>query len=157
MILKKIIYLDSSIKICCVKTKKKEIVNISPDIVQHVIVSYCIGLVNNLGSRVKETQKIAKEDINFIDNYILISFHLDGLLKPKESEITLNSLSFFLKDKPRYEIQIGKTQEFRTIESDRTIIDNILKKAKTCSDSHAKSRSKHSPMNPTQLTRTFFP
>lgn len=154
MILKNIIYLDNSIKLCCVKTKKEEIRLLLPERVQDIIISYSIGLVNNPSSRVKETIKIEKENIRIIDNYILISFYLDELLKPKECEITVNSLSFFLKDKPRYEVQIGKTQAFRNIESDRTIIDNILKKVKASSNSLTNVKSKHSPKDSTKNAST---
>jgi len=142
MILKNIIYLDNSIKICFVKINKEELTTISPDFVQYVIISYSIGLVNKPCSRVQETIKIEKKDIFFINNFIITSFHLDGLLKPEESEIMLNSLTFFLKDKARYKVQIGKTQSFRNIESDTIFIDSLLKKAKKSRLSNSSFNSK---------------
>ena len=136
MIVKKIIYLDSNIKVCCVKTEKAEVEQISPELVQHVFFCYSIGLIDNPASRVKETIKIEKKDIIFVRNYIVISFNFDGLLKPEECEFSIHSITFFLRDNPRLEVHIGKTEAFKHIESDPVIIENLLKRTKKPSGSN---------------------
>lgn len=61
----------------------------------------------------------------------MVSFPLEGLNNPQKCEITINSLTFYLINKPRYKIQIGETLAFRNIKSDISLIDNILGKVKS--------------------------
>lgn len=149
MIVKKIIYLDSNIEVCCVKTEKAEVEKICPELVQHIFFCYSIGLVNNPVNRVKETIKIEKKDITFVKNYILISFNLDGLLKPEECEFSIHSITFFLKDNSRLEVHIGKTEAFKHIESDPAIFENLFKRTKKPSGSNLIPHNKNKNLSKT--------
>jgi hypothetical protein len=146
MLVKKIIYIDSNIKVCCIKNKKAELEKLCPELMQHVFFKYSIGLENNPASRVQETIKIEPKDIKCVNNHILFSFHLDGLLKPAECDFTIHSITFFLKNSPRFKIYIGISKLFRFIESDPAIIDNLLMKKKRISDQRT-TKNKNSVKN----------
>jgi hypothetical protein len=134
MIVKKIIYLDSSIKICCVKSTTAEQERLLPELVRYVFFCYSIGLINNPSSRIKETIKIERNNIRFGENYLIFSCSLDGLLKAEECDFTIHSITFFLKDQPRYKAQIGKTVAFRHMDSDPMLIEKLMKKSITHKD-----------------------
>lgn len=122
MILKEIIYSDSAIKVYFIKTERDEIKAIAPDLVQYITICYSIGLIDNPGSIIKESVKIDKKDIGFMDKYIITSIQLDRLLKPYDCQITIHSINIFLKDSQRFKIDIKKTKQFRNIKSGSPII-----------------------------------
>jgi hypothetical protein len=146
MLVKKIIYIDSNIKVCCIKNTKAELKRLCPRLMQHIFFKYSIGLEHNPASRVQETIKIEPKDIKCAKNYIIFSFHLDGLLKPTECDFTIHSITFFLKNVPRFKIDIGITKSFRYIESDPTLIDNLLTKEEKI-PGHRNTKNKSSMKN----------
>jgi hypothetical protein len=146
MLVKKIIYLDTSIKVCCVKNTTAEQEKLLPELVQHVFFYYSIGLVNNPTSRVKETFKIERKDIRFGEKCLIFSCSLDGLLKPEECEFTIHSITFFLRDQPRYKAQFDKTVAFRHMDSDPAIFENLMKKNK--------SFTRKTPDTPSSICKT---
>jgi len=127
MNIQKIIYLDSTIKVCCEKTTPEEAKKLTSKVVQQACIYYSIGLLDNPESKVIETVKVEKKDIIYTRKYIVLSFPLDGLLKPQESEITLNSIHFIFQDKSKYKVKFSYTQPFCSIESDPSVIENIIK------------------------------
>lgn len=140
MNIKKIIYLDSTIKVCCEKTTPEEANKLTSKVVQQACIYYSIGLKDNPVSKVVETVKVEKKDIIYTRKYIILSFPLDGLLKPQESEITLNSIHFIFQDKSKYKVKIGYTQPFRSIESDPTVIENIIKNGRKATPSATQTK-----------------
>jgi hypothetical protein len=130
MIVKKIIYLDSNIKVCCVKNTAAELQKICPELVQQVFFCYSIGLVKNPSSRVKETIKIERKLISFRENYLIFSYSLDGLLRPEDCDFTIHSITFLIKDQPRFKVHVRKTIAFKHMDSDPIIIENLMKKSK---------------------------
>ena len=137
---KNIIYLDSFIKIFLVRTEEKEIKKISPALVKHAIIHYSIGLVANKGTRIKESVKVDPNDIEFAEDYVIISFMLEGLHDPYECEIIIHTLTVFLKEGSRIRLKVEKTTQFRYITSEFPEI--TLKKGLTNSDITNSSNTK---------------
>ena len=118
MILKNIIYLDSSIKIVFDISGRDEFKTITSDHITYLAICYRIGLVKGSGDSITETIKIEKKDITIIDRLLLISFRLDDLHKPLDCEITLNSMTLIIKDNLKHKIDINEAFSFRSITSD---------------------------------------
>jgi len=137
---KNIIYLDGYIKIFLVRTGREEIKKFSLALVKHLIIHYSIGLVNNKGTRIKESVKVDPNDIEFTEDYIIVSFMLEGLRDPYECEITIHTLTVFLTDGSRIRLKVEKTTQFRYITSEFPEI--ILKKGPTNLDIINPSNSK---------------
>ncbi len=129
---KNIIYLDGYIKIFLVRIGREEIKKFSLALVKHLIIHYSIGLVNNKGTRIKESVKVDPNDIEFTEDYIIVSFMLEGLRDPYECEITIHTLTVFLTDGSRIRLKVEKTTQFRYITSEFPEI--TLKKGSTNSD-----------------------
>ncbi|MFW9970977.1 MAG: hypothetical protein ACFFDF_12340 [Candidatus Odinarchaeota archaeon] len=156
MFVKKIIYLDSNINVCCVKNKKEEREQICPELVQHVFFCYSVGLVNNPASRIKEKVKIENKKILYGKTCIVFSFYLEGLLKPEECDLTVHSITFFFKGNSRKEVRIEKTEAFKHIESDPAILNALLKT--TQNHSNQQQRSSNNSINTlTPRTSDNFP
>ncbi len=130
MKLENIIYLDSSIKIFFLKTEREELEALSPKSVQNITIGYSIGLINNLGGKVQEFIKINRKNIEFIKNYVVISIHIENLHDPNNCEITFHSLIIYLKDFPRFKMNIGKTHTFRSIQSENYPAANLIENQK---------------------------
>ncbi|MBA7613913.1 hypothetical protein ES703_21171 [subsurface metagenome] len=137
---KNIIYLDGYIKIFLVRTGREEIKKFSLALVKHLIIHYSIGLVNNKGTRIKESVKVDPNDIEFTEDYIIVSFMLEGLRDPYECEITIHTLTVFLTDGSRIRLKVEKTTQFRYITSEFPEI--TLKKGPTNLDIINPSNSK---------------
>ncbi|KKL76413.1 hypothetical protein LCGC14_2045130, partial [marine sediment metagenome] len=103
---------------------------ITPALIKHITLSYSIGLIDNPGRRVTEQIKIGKENINFIENYLVISFKINELHDPNICEITLKNLNIYLKDSPRLTVKINKTHSFKSIQSGTSPISEKTKSAK---------------------------
>jgi len=58
-------------------------------------------LINNPDESVNEVVKIEKDDITFIKDYLICTIPLDSLHKAHDCEITIVSLTFYFKSKPR--------------------------------------------------------
>jgi hypothetical protein len=129
MIIKNLIYKNSSIKVCLIKSGKNEKNLLNPDDIQHLIFCYNIRLINNPGEYVKEVVKIEKDGIIFVNGYIIFTIPLDSLQKPRDCEIILVSLTFCFTNKQYYKVDIGSIHAFKNINSDTTYIDNILKES----------------------------
>ena len=130
MKLKNVIYLDSYIKIFFLKTEREEIKTISPKLVQNITIDYSIGLINNLGGKVQESIKINKKDIEFMENYVVVTFHIENLHDPNNCEINFRSLIISLKDFPRFKMHIGKIYTFRSIQSENYPATNLIENQK---------------------------
>jgi len=44
-----------------------------------ILLCFSVGLIENPGAKIKETIKVGKKDVEFISNYIVISFHIEDL------------------------------------------------------------------------------
>ncbi len=130
MKLKNVIYLDSSIKIFFLKTEREELKAISPKLIQNITMGYSIGLINNPGGKIKESIKIDRKDIEFIKNYVVVSFPIENLHDPNNCEIIFHSLIISLKDFPRFKMNIGKTYTFRSIQSENYSALNLIENQK---------------------------
>lgn len=128
--LDRIIYLDNYVKVFCVITDEKDSEIITPALIKHITLSYSIGLIDNPGRRVTEQIKIDKENINFIENYIVVSFKITGLHDPNLCEMTLKNFNIYLKDSPRLTIKINKTHSFKSIQSGTSPISEKTKSTK---------------------------
>lgn len=135
MKLERIIYLDNYIKIFCAKTERKESETITPALIQYITLSYSIGLINNPVRKVKEQIKIDKKHINFIDNYIVISFKITGLLNPNNCELTLKTFNIYLKNSLRFTKSINKTHSFKIIQSATSPIQERIRASKPSKNS----------------------
>ena len=122
---KNIIYLDSYIKIFLVRIEKQDTKQFCPELVKHLIIHYSIGLAKKKGARIKESVKINPKDIEFAEDYIIASFLLEELHKPYECEITIHTLTIFLKDSSQKRLKVDKKYQFRYLPSDFSEIKQI--------------------------------
>ncbi len=100
---------DSGISIFCTKSGATETKQITPDNVRHAIINYDISLINNSTTRVREQYKLNKRNIEFQHDNFVLFFPLDNLIKPNESQLSLRSIEFYLKDGKRLKFQIDQT------------------------------------------------
>ncbi len=130
MKLENVIYLDSSIKVFFLKTERKELETISPKLVQNITIGYSIGLINNLGGKVQEFIKIDRKDIEFLKNYVVISFHIENLHDSNDCEISFHLLIISLKNFSRFKMNIDKTYTFKSIQSQDFPTSNLIENQK---------------------------
>lgn len=142
MILKNIIYLDSSIKVIFDIPGKDEFKTLTTGNLQYLAISYRIGLIKSSGDKITETVKINKNDIEIIDNLLNTSFRLDGLHKPFDCEITLDSMTLIIKDNLKHKININETFSFRSIASDASSFFELLNGKAKKEPSALKSKAK---------------
>ncbi|MBA7705889.1 hypothetical protein ES703_114731 [subsurface metagenome] len=159
MKVKNLVYLDSFIKIFLVRTEEKEIKKISPALVKHAIIHYSIGLVANKGTRIKESVKVDPNDIEFAEDYVIISFMLEGLRDPYECEIIIHTLTVFLKEGSLIRLKIEETKQFRYVTSELPEI--ILKRespnvAANRSSKPQKEEGKKGAQNTGEKTSEYF-
>ncbi len=117
MILERIIFINSKIKVFCVKSEAKEYKTITPDLVQYITVSYSIRLINSPGRKVTEQIKLNKKEINFIEKFVVFSFQITDLSSPDTCELNLHTLTFYFNELPPLKVTINKTHTFRSIQS----------------------------------------
>ena len=99
---------DSGISIFCTKSGKTETKQITSDHVRHAIINYDISLINNSITRVREQYKLSKRNIEFQHDNFVLFFPLDNIIKPSESQITLRSINFYLKEGKKLKFQIDQ-------------------------------------------------
>jgi len=80
---------------------------------------------------VREQYKLSKRNIEFQHDNFVLFFPLDNIIKPSESQITLRSINFYLKEGKELKFQIDQTYSF--IELQKKNSEMIL---------HAPSKSK---------------
>jgi hypothetical protein len=112
---------DSGISIFCTKSGATETKQITPELVRYAIISYDISLINNSITRVREQYKLNKRNIEFSHDNFVLFFPLDNIIKPHDSQITLRSLEFYLKDSTKLKFQIDQTYSFIELQNNNNI------------------------------------
>lgn len=103
---------DSGISIFCTKLGEIETEKITLEHVRHAIINYDISLINHPIKRVREQYKVSKRNIEFQQDNFVLFFPLDNIIKPNESQITLRSIDFYLKESKKLKLQIDQTYSF---------------------------------------------
>ncbi len=120
----KVIYTpERVIKICVSKTDKDEQQQIVPDLVQHAVIFYTIGLIDKPETLIEEAYRISKKKVKIYKNIIVLSFSLDELNQVENCEITINSLVIFLSSRKKFETEFGRTFQFEEIYTTKDLLE----------------------------------
>ncbi len=144
----KVIYTpERVIKVCVSKTSKGEQKQLVPNLVQHAIVFFTIGLIDKPETAIEEAYKINKNKVKIFKNFVVLSFSLDELNQIDDCQITINSLIIFLDSQKKIRTEFGKTFSFEEIYStnnDLELNNPLLQQKKESQDNRIKGKEKSS-------------
>ncbi len=136
---------DRVIKVCVSKTSEDEQKQLVPNLVQHVVVFFSIGLINKPESAIEEAYKINKNKVKIFKNLVVLSFSLDELNQVENCQITIDSLTIFLSSKKKVKTEFRKTFAFEEIYStndDLEINFPLFQQKKESQDNRIKGKEK---------------
>ena len=142
----KVIYTpERVIKVCVSKTSKDEQKQLVPNLVQHAVVFFTIGLIDKPESAIEEAYKINKNKVRVFKNLIILSFSLDELNQVENCQITIDLLTIFLSSKKKIKTEFRRTFTFEEIFStndDLEINIPLLQQKKESQDNRIKRKEK---------------
>lgn len=108
------------ISIFCRKSEEDKDEKVSINYTKHIIINYDISLIHNPLHHVKEQYKLSRRDIELQHRDFVLFFPLDNIINPNDSQITLYSIIFYLKDGKKLPFHINQTYSFLELQKNDT-------------------------------------